>query len=171
LEDTAARLGLTDRQTKLTKVLLGEDALGVIIRAHIHIEHELLEFIAARRFRPAISDARSTYSARVQLALKLGLPTQFEPALKFVGWLRNRFAHQPDATIEQRDAEDFEKALGFEAMAAVDHAYNGTRGKLAAHAWTGPIAQLAPNDRIILYFVTLWAGIAVAAAKSKGVGA
>ena len=45
METAARRLGIEERQLELTKFLVGEDPLGVVIRAHIHIEHEVIEFI------------------------------------------------------------------------------------------------------------------------------
>ena len=74
METSVVRLGLTQRQAKLTEVLLGEDSLGVVIRAHIHIEHELTEFIKSRLSPPSALDAISlNYAGRVRLALHLGL--------------------------------------------------------------------------------------------------
>jgi hypothetical protein len=103
----------------------------------------------------------------VRLAAKLGL-AEFKPALQFIGKLRNKFAHRLDAAIESQDADNFENSLGVQGKAAVDRAYRETRGKVVNSTWNKPIKQLEPKDRIILYFVTLWAAIAVAAAKSKG---
>jgi hypothetical protein len=45
---TAARLGIEERQLELTKFLMAEDPLAMVIRAQIHIEEELVTFITAR---------------------------------------------------------------------------------------------------------------------------
>jgi hypothetical protein len=172
VESSVARLGLTERQAKLTEALLGEDSLGVVIRAHIHIEHELIEFIKSRLSPPSVLDAISlNYAGRVRLALHLGLEAERKTALNFIGTLRNRFAHQLDSTIEEKDATDFEHALGSESKAALEYAYPGTQAKVATRSWSGSLQQTAPKDRIALYFIVLWSAIAVAAAKSKGIGA
>jgi hypothetical protein len=47
-QTSAARLGLKERQLELTKFLMGDDPLGMVLRAHMHIEEELIKFIAAR---------------------------------------------------------------------------------------------------------------------------
>lgn len=172
MESSVARLGLTEKRAKLTTALLGEDSLGVVIRAHIHIEHELNEFIKSRLSPPSLIDAiRLSYADRVRLALHLGLEPERKAALNFIGNLRNRFAHQLDSAIEEKDAEDFERALGSESKAALAYAYPTAQERVPTGSWSGSLKQIAPKDRVILYFIVLWAAIAVAAAKSEDVGA
>jgi hypothetical protein len=171
VESSVARLGLTERQAKLTAALLGEDSLGLVIRAHIHIEHELIEFIKSRLSPPSALDAISlNYAGRVRLAMHLGPEAERKAALTFIGTLRNRFAHQPDSAIEEKDAADFEHALGSESKSALEYAYPGAQAKVGTKSWNGSLLQTAPKDRIALYFIVFWAAIAVSAAKSKGIG-
>jgi hypothetical protein len=41
-QTSAARLGIEERQLELTKFLMGDDPLGMVLRAHMHIEEELI---------------------------------------------------------------------------------------------------------------------------------
>src|SRR5258708_1065128 len=72
--------------------LLSEDELGVVVRAHIHIEHELEKFLCAALENPN-ELGRLEYSARVRLALACGLRADLKGPLNAFGALRNRFSH------------------------------------------------------------------------------
>ena len=69
---------LSERRRKriesLAEVLRAEDDLGKVVRAHIHIEHELQEliFLAAPNPTQLKPFDRMEYSEKVQLALVLG---------------------------------------------------------------------------------------------------
>lgn len=166
IDQTAAqRLGLGEKLDAFTAVLLGEDTLGVVIRAHIYIEHQLIEFIEARMSSPEVIDALDlTYTRRVKLALALGLPSEFKAQLHFIGTLRNQFAHRLDAEIGQQEADAFEKTLGDSKEIALS-SYIATKKKLRQDP--PAIHSAEPKDRVILYLVTLWAGIAVAAVRAR----
>ena len=62
--------------------LVGENDLGVVVRAHIHIEHEIKVFIERKVSRPQELDLpRMTYAACVRLALALGLRDEMKGPL------------------------------------------------------------------------------------------
>ena len=172
METARTRLGLEDRQARLTDSLAGEDELGVVIRAHIHIEHELNEFIKARLHPPTALDAvRLDYSGRVRLALTLGLLPELKPALQFVGTIRNKFAHQLDSAIKKEDADNFESALGPLGKPIVDRAFQRLEEEWTAAQRGVPFTRMDSRTRVTLCFVAVWSAVAVATAKSKGVGA
>lgn len=163
----AARLGIDDRMNAFHVALLGEDELGVVVRAHIYVEHELTAFIRARMSPPEAVDAlKLDFDGRVKLAIALGLPADFKPALRFLGSLRNRFAHQLDTAIAKQDADNFRNALGADKVIAVD-AYRATQAKFRSNDMAVPISDRDPRDRVVLYLITLWSGIAVAAVKAR----
>jgi hypothetical protein len=58
-QTAAARLGIEERQVELTTFLMAEDPLPVVLRAHIHIEEEL---VASTREGP-ISERERCWSA------------------------------------------------------------------------------------------------------------
>lgn len=110
-EEKLATLGdlLHERRKKkieaLAAVLRAEDDLGKIVRAHIHIEHELQELIFFAAPKPAHLKAfdKMEFSEKVQLALVLGLNAELKPALNAMGNLRNKFSHRLDMKIGEQE--------------------------------------------------------------------
>jgi hypothetical protein len=86
---------------ELATALTKEDDLGTVVRAHIHIEHELHDFIFFAA--PARDHLKSTdkmeFSEKVTLALVLGLKSNLKPSLNAAGNLRNDFAHKLDMNL------------------------------------------------------------------------
>lgn len=163
----AEKFGLAEKQARLIAALMGADALGVVIRAHIHVEHEVIGFIKARLPEPgALGGIGLDYDGRVKLALALGLPDEFRKALSFLGTLRNKFAHRLDATIGEQEAKNFAEAMGPGKVTAAD-AYRATHEKLGGSGKPVPFSNLPPMDRFILLSQTLWSGVGVAAHKAR----
>jgi hypothetical protein len=163
-QTSAARLGLKERQLELTKFLMGDDPLGMVLRAHMHIEEELIKFIAARDHPE--KDIPRGYARCVELALNLGLREEFRKQLSALGRLRNRFAHRLDATIEKEDAETFDAAHE-PGDNVIEYAYQSALTKLDGVVAKPPISDLDPKERVILHIITLWAGVAVAVAQAR----
>lgn len=163
----AERLGIAAKQARLIVALSGADALGVVIRAHIHVEHEVIAFIEARLPVPsALSLKDLDYDRRVKLALALGFPDEFSKALSFLGTLRNKFAHDLDASIGEQEANNFAQAMGPAKVTTAD-AYQATHAKLGGPGKPTPFGKLPAMDRFILLGQTLWAGVAVAAHRAS----
>ena len=77
------------------KALQGEDQLGMVIRAHIYIEHHLNEFLQVLIPYPEfLEPLKLDYYGRVQLAGAMGLQPQLLKPLQAVGALRNEMAHK-----------------------------------------------------------------------------
>jgi hypothetical protein len=164
---SAARLGIEATQMELTKHLMAEDPLPVVMRGHMHIESELLNFIKARGYLQ--KQIPSKYAHRVQLAVKLGLPNEFSKQLVFMGKLRNRFGHRLNATLGRSDAESFDATheLG---DTVIEYAYGNTLAKLQDTDRKRSVYDLEPKERVIMHIIALWAGVAVATARAKGSG-
>lgn len=171
VENVAERLGLEEKQAAFHAALMGEDELGAVVRAHIHIEHELIEFIRARLSPPDALDAISLdYSGRVKLAIALGLPKEMQAPLNFIGTLRNRFAHRLDARLSEHEANNFAKALAPGEQEIFEKSYFEAYKKAEKRKLFPKINELNPKDRITLYFVLLWSAIAVYAIKASEAG-
>jgi GNAT superfamily N-acetyltransferase len=69
--------------------LLGEDALGVVVRAHIHIEARINALLDTMVAHPSLLP-HLRYEQRVRLACALGLDDRWFKQLKLLGDLRNR---------------------------------------------------------------------------------
>jgi len=84
---------------KFFQALSGEDELGVVIRAHVHIEATLTQLIEKRVPFPEHLP-NLNYERRLQLACALGLKVEHLASLQFLGVLRNRFAHRPNVGLD-----------------------------------------------------------------------
>ncbi|MBW8726090.1 MAG: hypothetical protein JF625_13160 [Inquilinus limosus] len=152
---------LSARQESFNKSLLGEDELGAVIRGHIHIEHELIEFIRARLSPPEALEALDLdYEGRIKLAIGLGLDKSLRPALRAVGALRNKFAHRLGTEIVADDATKIFDSLDAQAKEVVNFGYQRTRKILPQEKKPSNYKSLSPRDQCILYFVVIWAAIA-----------
>lgn len=78
--------------------LRSEDSLGVVVRAHIHIEARLNQVLHALTPHPKhLPNLR--YEQRVRLAVALGLNEEILQPLKELGDIRNAFGHRLDAAL------------------------------------------------------------------------
>ena len=168
-ENIEEREAAIERMAKFLDILRGEDDLGIIIRAHIHIEHELTEFIEARLSEPSIlKPLRPTYEDKVLLAVGLGFLPEYQAALSNIGKLRNDFAHNLRGTLGKQEANNLRKAMAAEALEIARRSYVATREKLASDRPEG-LEQQQPRDEIVLYLVSLWSALATAAIQAKAV--
>jgi hypothetical protein len=103
---------VSERYTKklklLSDALRSEDDLGKMVRAHIHIEHELQDIIFFAAPNPTQLKAFENieYSEKVRLALILGLNSELKPPLNAIGTLRNKFSHRLDMKIGEDEAKN-----------------------------------------------------------------
>src|SRR5438477_11303402 len=82
------------------KVLDGEDELGAVIRAHIHIEALLLELLRLLvKDEGALRKLNHEFSQSVDLAIALGLGPEHAKGLRAFGKLRNEFAHDLNSKL------------------------------------------------------------------------
>jgi hypothetical protein len=132
--NTFGRL-LEERQRRrlesLSAALRNEDDLGKVVRAQIHIEHELQDFIF---FAAPVPDQLKNFDTmefteKVQLALLLGLTPDLKAALNATGRLRNKFAHRLDMKIGEDEAKNLIATLSPSAkqrfQARLDDALSG----------------------------------------------
>lgn len=95
MEESDARL------KKLLRALDAEDALGMVIRAHIHIESMLIGLVEREIKNPEFMPKGLRYEQRVSLACALGLRGDVHPALRALGEIRNAFGHKPDTRLDR----------------------------------------------------------------------
>jgi hypothetical protein len=87
----------------------GSDELTVIIRAHLYLEHILIQTLIDAFVQPHFSDiSRIGFPARLSLCIALGLlaPEWRDPILR-VNNMRNNVAHKLDATISNDRKAEF----------------------------------------------------------------
>lgn len=98
-------------------------SMGRILRAHLFVEHYLTEHI--EKANPRLGNLRS---ARLSFSQKLQLLDDRNPAqaslkegIARLNKIRNRLAHNLDATVTKQDAESFLSSGLFSSMMAVAH--------------------------------------------------
>jgi hypothetical protein len=149
------------RQKEFYRALAGEDELGVVIRAHIYIEHELTEFIRGRVTPAQVVDSLSlTYEQRLALALATGLPKPLKAALTLLGTLRNKFAHRLEMSLNETEARQFYAAFDPVAKRVAQDSYAKIQKRPAGRTRPEQMSDLSPKNRCILYFVVLWGAVA-----------
>ena len=109
--------------------LSGEDDLGVVIRAQIHVESSLNDFIIKK-----ISDLKTLrqlrFNQRIDLACELGLNSELKYPLKMLGDLRNDFAHKLDTTLSNEKVDSFHKAFDEKTKGFFQTAYEATQSEM-----------------------------------------
>src|ERR1700736_5708404 len=92
----------------LAAALQRADDLGKVVRAHLHIEHELSDFIyfAAPNPTEVKEFEKTEFSQRVKLALLLGLDPQLKSGLNAAAKLRNKFAHRLETKVGKEEVRN-----------------------------------------------------------------
>ena len=136
-------------------VLFGEDELGVVIRAHIHIEAKLLEFLELLVTDPKYLERMNLdFGQRVNLAVALGLKSEHAPALSALGSLRNAFAHRLDAQLSEDRVNSLYAELSAGDKEVLQLAYERTNTQMRKSD-APPFKKLSPKERFIVISVTL----------------
>ncbi len=109
--------------------LRGEDALGAVVRAHIHIEARLNEVLEALVPHPRhLPNVR--FEQRAKLAVAIGLTERALEPLLCLGRIRNAFAHRLDVTLTNEMVEELQGSFSPEDLAVMQRAYAMTHEQL-----------------------------------------
>lgn len=149
--------------------LQGEDALGMVVRAHIHLERCLNELISALVKDAIFVDKMNLdYSQKVNLAVALGLNASYGPALQVMGTLRNAFAHRADAILGRQEVNNLYKAFPADDKTMMASAYESTKKK-AGITNLPNFRELAMKEQFIFMVMSLRALLmfAITAAEVK----
>lgn len=139
---------------ELSKHLSAEDEMGVVIRAHIHIEANLSEFIDKAIPHPELLSKRMPYESRVRLACSLGFEKEYLDSLKLLGDIRNEFGHKLNARLTDEKVNELYSKLPSMARNGVLVAYEATKNKLEKHD-APAFDKLSAKDRFSLIAVAL----------------
>ena len=133
--------------------LQAEDELGAVVRAHIHIEASIIEFLDARVPFPD-ELPRLQYEARLKLSMALGLKCEYFQSLKLLGDIRNSFGHNINTVLTDEKLNEFFSKLPQEGKDITLQAY-AMMSKQRGEEKALPFEQLAPRDRFTLIAVML----------------
>jgi hypothetical protein len=133
-----------------------EDAFGTVMRAQMHIEHELRRFILSRAVSPKHAKCDELdFEGTTRLAITLGLNTEIKPALAVLGTLQKRFARNPNMKFGEQEANNFYNALGPELRSIIREIYDEFRVKENLVEFK----RQAPSNRLIYFLLGIWSAI------------
>jgi hypothetical protein len=134
------------RLATFVDALRSDDDLGMVVRAHIHIEHELSAFVTSAAPRPD-QVKEMNFDGTIRLALVLGLDARLKPALNAIGNLRNKFSHRLGMKLGTQEVNDLFAALSPQDQTMMREMYKKQGGK---NIQAAPIV-----DRVRFIFITL----------------
>jgi hypothetical protein len=134
--------------------LFGEDELGVVVRAHIHIEAQLVDLLGLLVIDVTYLERMNLdFSQQVNLAVALGLDPDQAPTLSALGKLRNAFAHRLDTELSESRVNNLYEALSARGKEIVQEAYDRTNAQMSQD---GPaFGKLSPKTRFVLIAIPL----------------
>src|SRR5579862_9333874 len=90
----------------------GDDALGVILKGHLYIEHFLGLLLATVRALTADKAFALSFARKINRALQAAIiPADEADVFCAINQIRNRFAHEPRAYFSKDDADAIWRAL------------------------------------------------------------
>jgi hypothetical protein len=141
------------RANSLAKALGNEDELGIVVRAHIHIEHELREFVTLAAPNPeALKFSEMDFEGTVRLALVLGLDPELKPPLNAAGSLRNKFSHRLEMKLGEQEVNNLFAALTPDKKKTMQQTYNTIMEKRHGRK----LHDAPVRDRIEMFFIMLF---------------
>ena len=153
-----------ENDDKFHAALQGEDELGVVVRAHIHLESHLISlfelFFQAPKYLSGF-----TYGHKVSLALACGLNPDFASPLKVLGKTRNTFAHKLDSCLDEQQVRSLYAAFSSANKVLIQKAFRNTGQQL--EPVRVKFEGLSTRNRFILLVVTLDGMLIVAIREVK----
>ena len=118
-------------------------------------------------FPKEIERSRFNWKQRVELALGLGLKAQYGPPLKKLGNIRNNFAHDPRASLVDKDINELFQCLHKEDHDIVLEAFKLTQTQVV-NPLESDFLGLSAKDRFTYIVVTLHSMLQVAISEVTG---
>jgi hypothetical protein len=133
---------------ELENHLRGEDDVGVVIRGHLGLENALNTLLEVGLPKGLSNLDNLRFPARVDLAIATGLlDPEGRSAWLLVNELRNRVAHDLDATLDEAVASQLERALALRPEKTMGFIYRP------------PARKGSPRERIGWAMMSLWTDV------------
>ena len=133
--------------------LRGEDPLGAVVRAHIHIEARLSQVLEALTLHPShLPNLR--YEQRIKLAVALGLAERILLPLKILGDIRNAFGHRLDVTLTHDMVDKLLESFEEDDRDVIRSAFANTQSELGLEGMPR-IDEADPRVKFIMIAVAL----------------
>jgi hypothetical protein len=133
-----------------------EDLLGTVMRAQMHIEHELRQFILANAVSPSHTKCdQLDFGGLTVLAMILGFNSEIKPALAALGALQRKFTRNPHMNFGPRDADNFYNTLGPTLKPMVGEIYNEYRVRENLVVFN----RQSPATRLSWFLIGIWSAV------------
>ncbi len=131
--------------------LVEEDNVGLVLRGHLHVEHQLTKYISEQLpFPERVDWGKIDFIGKVELALACGLDVDIRPGLERLESLRNKFAHRFDALIESDWVLVAYNGLPRAIKLEIEAAY-----KALGKRMTRTTSTLDTRDLLVLMFISV----------------
>lgn len=140
---------------RFVQARLGEDEIGVVVRAHIFVEANINQYLELVVSAPEYMRGLGLrYHQRVLLACTLGFDGKFKDALVALGEIRNNFSHKIDTQLTAQVVDSLYEKLPPFGKAAVQESYKQLRTQFADTGGQS-FESLSPRDRFVLIALNL----------------
>jgi hypothetical protein len=137
---------------ELHKALMGEDELGVVLRAHFYVEAAVEKLITVMVRHPR-QLPKLRYEQKAKLACAIGLDVSVFQPLKELGDLRNSFGHQIGAKITLGGARKLYDSFSLNDKNLIEQGYKLTQRQMGS---LPDIRKLGPKDLFVLSVIALY---------------
>ena len=151
---------------KLFTDLKREDDVGLVIRGHLHVENQLIDFISNTLLHSEKCDwEKIGYSGKVELVFVCGLFDGMWVILEKLGELRNDFANNLNAIIDPKWVLNTYNGLSAQLKKDLEKSYKTMDlGRLSQQA------TLDTRDLLVLIFLSVRQAVNAATSKPKTLG-
>ena len=126
-----------------------EDDVGLVLRGHLHVEHQLIELASAfLPFGARCDWGKISYRAKVEFAYGCALPEDLKDLLERLGSIRNGFAHTLNASLSKQLVLDLYNSLSVRLRDGLKVSYKA----MGIGDLTSP-SSLESRDLLILIFL------------------
>jgi hypothetical protein len=141
---------MTDIDQQFIADLQREDDVGLVLRGHLHVEHQLIELISLLLpFAQRCDWGKISYRGKVELAHGCGLPADLKDLHGRLGSLRNGFAHTLTASLSKQPILDLYNSLSERLRSGLTGSY-----KAMGVAENSTPSSFESRDLLILIFVS-----------------
>lgn len=141
---------VTDVDVQFLEDLRREDDLGLVIRGHLHIEHQLISLASGvLPFASRIDWNEVPFKTKLEIASACGLPDDRRELIRRLNVLRNDFAHRLSASVQKKTVVDIYNSLSPLIQDAIKRAHE----IMGFGKFPGP-AALEPRDLLIHLFIS-----------------
>ncbi len=138
------------------KALLAEDEVGCVIRSHLYIEVQIDRYLELAVVEPKyLASLDLSYAKKIELLCCVGFDAQFRGALKSIGKIRNKFAHNLNLSLTQKMVNDLYNTLPEFGRQAIKISADTLQKALGKTGQPSKYQDLKPKFQFVLIVLNL----------------